>query len=308
MKHVVSISLGSSRRDHQVRYKLLGEEFILERIGTDGDLEEASDLFSQLDGQVDAFGLGGIDLNIYAGAKKYQLRTAKKLIRQIEKTPIVDGSGLKNTLERKAIKQVAEEINLTDKKVLIVSALDRFGMAEAIAKEDAELIIGDLIFGLGLPWAIKSLSTFYKIAKLLLPVISQLPFRLLYPTGDKQLKRKDKFSQYYRQADVIAGDFHYIKRYLPVDLKGKIIITNTITDQDINLLQQRGVAKLITTTPEFKGRSFGTNILEAALVSLLDKPLTEIEVSDYLNLLRQIDFRPRIEELNQRDLSEGGIR
>jgi hypothetical protein len=28
---------------------------------------------------------------------------------------------------------------------------------------------------------------------------------------------------------VIAGDFHYIRRHMPPDLSGKIILTNTIT-------------------------------------------------------------------------------
>ncbi len=38
MKHVVSVSIGSSKRNHKVTIELLGEEFIIERIVTDGDL------------------------------------------------------------------------------------------------------------------------------------------------------------------------------------------------------------------------------------------------------------------------------
>ena len=38
MKHIVSVSLGSSTRDHQVRMELLGEEYLIERIGMDGDM------------------------------------------------------------------------------------------------------------------------------------------------------------------------------------------------------------------------------------------------------------------------------
>ncbi|AGB40159.1 hypothetical protein Halha_0142 [Halobacteroides halobius DSM 5150] len=299
MKHVVSISLGSSARDHRVECQLLGEDFILERIGTDGNLQDAIKLFKRLDGKVDAFGLGGIDLNLYAGKKRYQLRTAKKIINSIEKTPIVDGSGLKNSLERMAIKQVANELELANQKVLIVSALDRFGMAESLANQGADLIIGDLIFGLGVPWPLKSLSTLHKIARFIMPLISQLPFSLLYPTGDKQTKIKDKYSRYYHRADIIAGDFHYIRRYLPQNLTGTVLITNTLTAKDVTLLKKRGVSKLVTTTPGFKGRSFGTNVIEAALVTLIDKPLSEVQVSDYLNLLRQIDLTPRIENLNQ---------
>ena len=29
--------------------------------------------------------------------------------------------------------------------------------------------------------------------------------------------------------DIIAGDFHFLKRYMPPELPGKIVITNTVT-------------------------------------------------------------------------------
>jgi hypothetical protein len=69
MKRVVSVSLGSSKRDHKVEVNLLGQKFSIERIGTDGDMQKAMELIRSLDGQVAAFGLGGIDLYIYAGTK-----------------------------------------------------------------------------------------------------------------------------------------------------------------------------------------------------------------------------------------------
>ncbi|OCL28568.1 quinate 5-dehydrogenase [Orenia metallireducens] len=299
MKRVVSISLGSSARDHRVQREILGEQFIIERIGTDGDMDKAIKMFNNLDGKVDAFGLGGIDLYLYAGKKRYLLRDAKKIIKNINKTPIVDGSGLKNTLERRAIKQVNKKINLKDKRILMVCALDRFGMAEALKDTGAKLLIGDLIFGLGIPIPLKSLGTLHNIAQFIMPIVSKLPFKLLYPTGSRQEEIRDKYSKYYEWADIIAGDFHYIKRYLPANLGERIIITNTVTPSDIELLKERGLSKLITTTPEFRGRSFGTNVMEAILVTLLDKPLDEIRVSDYLNILREIDFEPRVEEFNQ---------
>ncbi|WP_018249538.1 hypothetical protein [Orenia marismortui] len=299
MKRVISISLGSSTRDHKVEIDILGEHFIIERIGTNGDIDQAIKLFKQLDGNVDAFGLGGIDLYLYAGKKKYLLRDAKKIVKNINKTPIVDGSGLKNTLERAAIRSINNKVDLKNKKVLIVCALDRFGMAEAFNNIGADLLIGDLIFGLGLPVPLKSLEILYNVAKIIMPVVSKLPFNLLYPTGNEQENIKNKYNKYYDWADIIAGDFHYIKRYLPKDLDNKVVITNTITSSDVNLLKDRGISKLITTTPEFRGRSFGTNVMEAVLVTLLDKPLEEIRISDYLNILREIKFEPRIEDFDQ---------
>ncbi|WP_027339577.1 hypothetical protein [Halonatronum saccharophilum] len=304
MKKIVSISLGSSERDNKIKRELLGEEFEIERIGTDGDMDKAIRLFEELDGEVDAFGLGGIDLYLYAGKKRYMIRDAKKIVDNVKKTPIVDGSGLKNTLEREVIRKIDKSIELGGRRVLIVSALDRFGMAETLDNLGADLVLGDLIFGLGVPIPISSLKVLKRISQAVMPLVSKLPFKLLYPTGSKQLAHQDKYSKYYDWAQVIAGDFHYIRRYLPDNLRGKIIITNTVTQNDLELLRKKGVTKVITTTPEFEGRSFGTNVMEAILVTLIDKKVEDIHISDYLNILRNIDLEPRIEEFESDEVKE----
>ena len=101
MKRAVSISLGSSKRNSAVELDLFGERVCIERIGADGDMERAAQLFGELDGQVDAFGVGGTDLGLTVGEKFYKLHSVAPLIRYVRRTPVVDGSGLKNTLERR---------------------------------------------------------------------------------------------------------------------------------------------------------------------------------------------------------------
>ncbi|MGD8553884.1 MAG: hypothetical protein PVJ32_00470, partial [Anaerolineales bacterium] len=73
MKRAVSISIGSSRRDKAVEIDLLGERVLIERIGTDGDMEKAARLYQELDGKVDAFGVGGADLGLMVDKKWYTL-------------------------------------------------------------------------------------------------------------------------------------------------------------------------------------------------------------------------------------------
>lgn len=301
MKQVVSISLGSSERDHSVETEILGEKFIISRRGTDGDMQKAIQLFEELDGQVDAFGLGGIDLYIYAGKKRYTFRDAKKMIRNICHTPVVDGSGLKNTLERKAVQFLVDQLHedLKERKVLMVCAMDRFGMAESLVKEGCDVVFGDVIFVLGVPLPLKSLNSLHRLAKILCPVITKLPFQMLYPTGEKQKKETNsKYQKYYDNAEIIAGDFHYIRKYLPQDITGKTILTNTVTTKDIEMLRDRGAWRLITTTPNLNGRSFGTNVMEGVLVSLSKKTSTDLLPEEYDSLLDQIGFQPRIEILN----------
>lgn len=301
MKKVISISLGSSERDHVVETEILGERFFIQRQGTDGDMKKAIQLFEKFDGQVDALGMGGIDLYIHSGDKRYVFRDAQKLIANVYQTPVVDGSGLKNTLERRAVKYLVEKFgqDIKTKRVLLVCAMDRFGMAQALVDEGYNVVFGDVIFTLGLPIPLKSLKTLDRLAKMLCPIITRAPFKLVYPTGNKQNQEKhERYSKYYEAADIIAGDFHYIKKYLPQKITGKLILTNTVTPKDIQMLKERGAWMLVTTTPDLNGRSFGTNVMEGVLVSLSQKKPEELTTEDYNRLLDKIGFEPRIELLN----------
>nr|WP_279231108.1 quinate 5-dehydrogenase [Thermus altitudinis] len=278
--------MGSSRRDSVVELELLGERVNLERRGTDGDFQRALCLIAELDGQVEAIGLGGIDLYLWAGGRRYTIRDAQRLKDAARKTPVVDGSGLKHTLERRAVAQLAGLINWKETKVLLPSAVDRFGLAEALHEAGAKVLYGDFIFALGLPIPLYSLSFLQKLASVLLPLLTQLPFPLLYPTGEKQERRVvDWRSRYYLWADLVAGDWHYIKRHMPDAMKGKTVLTNTTTEDDVAFLRERGVRRLITTTPRLNGRSFGTNVMEALLVALAGRELGEEEYLRYIDLL-----------------------
>jgi hypothetical protein len=297
---VVSVSLGSSSRDKIVTVNFLGRDVSIERRGTDDDFAKAIALIRELDGQVDAIGLGGIDLYLVADGRKYIIRDALKLAQAAKITPVVDGSGLKHTLERRTVQWLQEHgvVDFAGKRVLLVSGVDRFGMAETLPELGAETLFGDLIFALGIPIPITTLRGLRRIAHLLLPIICRLPFSLIYPTGKKQEETISKYDRYFNWADIIAGDFHFIRRYMPARLDGKVIITNTTTANDVALMRERGVRLLVSTTPEFDGRSFGTNVMEGVIIALIGKTPETMTPDDYLRTLEQLGWEPRVVTLN----------
>ena len=298
MKTVVSVSLGSSQRDHEGRFEILGETVHLSRRGVDGAFKKAMSLLQELDGAVDAIGLGGIDIYLKSRHETYALKDGLRLQGAVKQTPVVDGSGLKNTLERETVRKLAEnpELGLQGKKVLMVCAMDRFGMAEALEEAGADNVYGDMIFSLGIDKPILTLDELEERARKLLPEIVKLPISMVYPTGKKQeVIQPDELTRpYFEEAEVIAGDFHIMRRRLPDSLQGKGILTNTVTEADIEELKKREVSWLVTTTPEIEGRSYGTNVLEAALLAVLGKSWNEVKPEDYLNLIGQAGLGPRV--------------
>lgn len=297
MKTVFGVSLGSSRRDHEVVVSFLGEPVRLIRRGTDGDLAAAVRLVEEHDGRVDAIGLGGLDVFLVVAGRRYVIQDALRLVEAARQTPVVDGSGIKNTLERDVVFQLADDGLLRKgTKVLMVSALDRFGMAEALVEVGCDVIFGDLIFTAGIPYPIPTLQELAEVASRVLPEMVKMPLSMLYPTGraQEEIRRDEKYAQYYRTAEVIAGDWHLIHKYLPERLDNKIILTNTTTSDDVRLLQEIGVRCLITTTPVLSGRSFGTNILEALVVAVSGCRPEELADDGYRAWLRRLDLRPAV--------------
>lgn len=291
------MSIGSPSRDTEQVIELLGRRVRVQRIGTDGDMARAASLIRELDGNVDAIGLGGIDIYLMAGGRRYYLRDGARLAANAKVSPVVCGAALKDTLERLTIEKLDPLINWRDRRVLMVAGVDRFGMAAALDACGADVLYGDLIFALGLPVRIRSLAGLTRIARVLLPVISQVPFKWIYPTGSKQTaSTSSSREKYFDWAEVIAGDFHYIRRYAPRDLTGKIILTNTTTAADLEDLKERGVRTLITTTPRYNGRSLATNLLEAALIACAGRhPLS---AADYRELIGAAGLQPDINQLN----------
>ena len=297
MKKVVSLSLGSSKRDKTVTAEFLGETFEISRIGVDGDQKEFVKRLALLDGTVDAIGFGGMDRWLYSEGKRYEFAASRKLLAGATKTPVLDGSGLKNTLERETVRYLAREgiVDFKNSKTLIASAVDRFGMSEALIEQGGEICFGDLMFGLDLPIAIQNPATFQKVARAMLPVVVHMPLSMLYPMGEKQNQIVPKWGKWYAWADILCGDFLYLWRHLADRLDGKTILTNTTTEENREELKKRGLKRIITTTPNLDGRSFGTNVMEAMIVAVNDgKPLTE---ADYLDTLKKLDWKPNVMDL-----------
>src|SRR5215213_10163069 len=174
MKRAVSISIGSSKRNKAVEAVLLGEKVSIERIGTDGDMEAAALKYKELDGKVDAFGVGGADLGALVDGKWYPFFSVKPMVRYVQKTPLVDGGGLKNTLENKAPPfldtKIGDYINARGRKVLVALGMDRWGLSKSFVEAGYETVFGDFMFGLDLPIAIRKISNLKLLAALLMPV------------------------------------------------------------------------------------------------------------------------------------------
>lgn len=300
MKHVLGLSLGSSRRDKIVEIELLGQRIVVERRGTDGDTDRFRQLMLENDGKVDVLCVGGANLALHWRGRRYPLESVLRLTQGVSRTPLVDGSGVKDSLERYAVRWLQAQglVNWLEAKVLIASAVDRFGLAEELRAMGARRVVcGDLMFDLGIPIPLRSFRAIDILAPLCLPLLRRLPMSWLYPTGHAQEQVRPQYRRWYAWADVVAGDFLIIRRHMPETLEGKLLVTNTTTPEDLEELRSRGVRAVVTTSLRVEGRSFGTNIFEGVLTCLSSKPRTEMKREDFLEIAQRIGWQPDVLEL-----------
>lgn len=305
MKRIVSISLGSSARDYRFTTTILGQHIEVERIGADGDTTRAAELIRAYDGKVDAIGLGGLTPVFRVGPARYPHHEALAIATQARRTPVVDGGVLKNTLERWAVAQAARRVPglFRYKRVLITSGIERYQLAAAISQYEPELRFADPIVQIGLarlplPRSLEQLEHYAATA---LPIFALLPYRFLHPVALGQEGHDARAERLFAWADLIAGDFAYIRRFAPASLAGKAIITDDPTPQEIEDLRARGVTTLVTMTPPLSAeRPFvATDVLEA-IVAAIQETGGQPGEAEALDFIAAAGWAPSVQELNPR--------
>lgn len=297
LKRAVSVSLGSPKRDKKVIVEFNGVPISVERIGTGGDAQAARQLFSDLDGQVDALSVGGIDLYVHLDGRDYPIRAALKLVRDVHQSALVDGRMLKYALEGRLFERARPVLGEPHfQNAFIPFGTDRIGLICAVNGVAQQVLVGDLMFMFGVPYAVRGLQSFKRLARILLPIAGYLPISMLFPPGAKEEVHTPRYRSYWQQADLVAGDMHYILKYAPQDMRGKFVITNTTTAENLKILKERGVSRVLTTTPRYDGRSFGVNLMEGVLTAYagLGRQLTIPELNA---LIDEVDLRPSLQVL-----------
>lgn len=298
MKKIAVIHQGAGSFTENVTF--LNQDIEISYVGCNGQVAEAQQQIRQFDGRVDAIALDGLPAHLELGSARKPHNPGHTLPGLAPQTPVVDGSGIRDGLERWGIILAgrAQPGIFSQKRVLMVPGLNHNGLAGALARHSAEIRYADPTIYFALPPLplVGSRKTLSQAAPRTVDQLSDAPFRRLKPTaGDPGTPRSKKP---FAWADVLAGDIGAIRRYAPANLKRKIIVVESATEADIADCRQRGASILVTLMPPFQTEStLGCRpaaVVEAVLVAeraSLDSPLTE---DTYLDLLAELDWTPEI--------------
>ncbi|MCA9953194.1 MAG: hypothetical protein KC434_00640, partial [Anaerolineales bacterium] len=288
--------------------ELLGSAVQIQHIDCDGDLDKMAEQIAALDGQVTAVALTGVSKTLRLGKAKVAHPAAEPLFNIAQQTPVVDGAGVRAAMERWAVR-LADEAQpgiWSRKRVLMAPGLNHGGLAQALEQYTEELRYADPIVYFALP-PVPGVGTGETLPRVAEPTLNQLrayPFRRLFPQAGESVRPRSP--KLFEWADVLAGDMGGIRRYAPKQLKRKVIVVESATEEDVNDLRERGVSAVVTTMPPLGHElaHLGAAVFEACLIALSPDKKASLTENTYLNLMARMDWQPGIKYLQP---DEAGI-
>ena len=301
MKQILVLDLGVGKDKRVVSFA--GQEAELHRIGTDGDLELTRQLLRQADGQVDVIALEGMPAQLRLGAMSHTHSDGAALRGLVKQTPLVDGGGVRDGLERWAVMLAdrAQPGIFAEKFILMAPGLNHNGLADEIAKHSPALRYADPFVFFNLPDfpGVGSRKSLEQFSARTLDQLAHAPFKLIHArAGTPHAHRAESP---FHHADVLVGDIGAIRRYAPHELKRKTIVAEYATEQDIADLQARGASIVVTLMPGLGERGvlgdLPASVMEAIFVACranADMPLNE---DTYLDMMAGLDWTPHVRYL-----------
>jgi len=298
MKNIVSISLGASAGDYDFTTQFMGQSFRVRRFGVDHDLSRAFDLAARWQGECDALGLGLVADHLIVGTRRMEDPTTAELEAAVCEVPVTTGARLRSFLDEWAIRhiQAHEQRCFTNARVLFLSGLANYAIAQAVAEYTHNLSFADPLLQFGVPTILGSVAQLEAYAALTAPVQRHLQaFWGKAPSALRDGWTRLMLGRVARKANILVGPHDDLAAVGREALDRKIILTSAIPDAEVKRLWDQGVDVVIDRTPKLLERVVGLNVIEAMIIAALGRQnRDDVLYDEYLEIFGEMRLAPRI--------------
>jgi hypothetical protein len=160
MKHVVSISLGSSTQDFDFVTHFLGEQLHVRRIGSNGSVSAAVKLIKEWEKKAAAIGLGVLKDHYKVGSRRFIDKDSAKLKAVAKHVPVTTGGRLGDIFQEWAVRHAQTHMGsfFNNSRVLFFSGMADYKLASCLAEYTSNLQFADPLLQLGVPKLLGSLE------------------------------------------------------------------------------------------------------------------------------------------------------
>jgi predicted amino acid dehydrogenase len=295
IKRVVTVTLGSSKRDFSFETDLLGHRFQVKRMGADDDVNRAWELMRRAQAKADAIGLGEVADHYHVGQRTVTNRETRRLTKVVTRVPVTTGSTLRRLLQVSAVRYVQNHLGnyFNNNLVLFLSGMRNYDMAVAMSDYTPNLRFADAVAQTGAPTLLHSLAQLELYAKGSEWMLAGRPGEILESalTGFKSAM----MARAVASSHVIVGTVAELKAVgNRRNLSGKTVITSAVDDEAEVFFRECEVNLAIDVSPQLFEKVVGLNVLEAMILATLRKPQEAVSDDDFIEIIEELDIKPRL--------------
>ena len=295
MKHVVSISLGSSTQDFDFVTHFLGEQLHVRRIGSNGSVSAAVKLIKEWEKKAAAIGLGVLKDHYKVGSRRFIDKDSAKLKAVAKHVPVTTGGRLGDIFQEWAVRHAQTHMGsfFNNSRVLFFSGMADYKLASCLAEYTSNLQFADPLLQLGVPKLLGSLEALNLYSR---GAHYVKDWTLPQAMSSGPVKEWTRFvlRKAMQKASVIVAPVHELDDFGLEELAGKTVISATVNDERIALMRDKGVVTIIDGSPVMHGHVLGANLLDAMIMAATGKHSKDILEDDYLEIITGLGSEPRI--------------
>ena len=295
MKKVVTVTLGSSKKDFEFKTTFLGQEFSVRRLGADKDSSKAWELMRRQQANADAIALSDMVDHYHVGLRTVVNKESQRLMQVVTRVPVTTGASLRRLLQVRAVRHVQKELGnyFNNNLILFLSGMRNYDMAVALSDYTRNLSFADPVFQAGSPLLLSSLEQLelYAKGKELLPDI--VPGKFLKSVLST-LKNKI-VANAVAKSHVIVGTFREIQAVSSSgNLDGKTLITSAIDDEALAFFTKHKVNLVVDVSPKLFDKVVGISTITAMILASTGKSESELSDHDFEEIINELDIKPRL--------------
>ena len=295
MKKIITVTLGSSKKDFEFKTRFLGQEFSVQRLGADKDSSKAWELMRRQQANADAIALSDMPDHYHVGLRTVVNKESQRLMQVVTRVPVTTGASLRRLLQVRAIRYVQKELGhyFNNNLVLFLSGMRNYDMAVALSDYTRNLSFADPVFQAGSPLLLGSLEQLelYAKGKELIPDI--VPGKFLKSVLST-LKNKI-VANAVAKSHVIVGTFREIQAVSSGgNLEGKTLITSAIDDEALAFFTKHKVNLVVDVSPKLFDKVVGISTITAMILAATGKPEAELADHDFEEIINELDIKPRL--------------
>jgi len=293
---VVNVTLREPDWDYDEAISLAGHDFRLVRVGTSGDVEAAAGTVQEWSEQADAFALSGAPEaradGLFSGGDE-DLEPVRKAARKV---PVRDDSLVTDIFQEWAIRRVQAEMPgyFTNARVVVVGGTARERTIAVLREFTENIIFDDATHDIVLPGNFKTNPVTAAAAG-----VGEFAWRNVPDLVKDQVSGPvgfftDKLAHVAAaDADVIVGSYADLMRFGLPDLRGKALITSTVSEDRLETLGDLGVDLVVDVTPQPFDFVIVPAMYEAMVKSTL-KPRARLTTDALVRFIQAAELEPRL--------------